>query len=56
MLATRRDGVPDEARESFLDNTLLADRKTTLREYLAGAGSHVMDSLPPPSLSDRYNG
>ena len=44
-----------EALESFLDDTYLADRKTTLREYLA-SHPHVMASEPPPSLAERYSG
>lgn len=56
VLATRRDGVPEEARESFLDDTRLVDRTTTLRQYLADRGAHVMASTPPASLTDRYSG
>ena len=41
--------------DSFLDDTYLVDRKTTLREHLA-ANPSVMETLPPPSLAERYSG
>eukprot|EP01062_Namystynia_karyoxenos_P035375 TRINITY_DN25926_c0_g1_i1.p1 TRINITY_DN25926_c0_g1~~TRINITY_DN25926_c0_g1_i1.p1 ORF type:complete len:295 (+),score=90.53 TRINITY_DN25926_c0_g1_i1:94-885(+) len=55
VLAATGDGVPAEAGHSFLDETFLSDRSTTLREYLARA-PHVMESRPPPSLIGRYSG
>ena len=56
VLAAGRDGVPAGARTSFLDETFLSDRVTTLRAYLAGAGAHVMASEPPEHLKHRYGG
>ena len=43
------------AEDSFLDETYLVDRKTTIREYLA-ANPHIMTTLPPPDLQERYGG
>jgi len=40
---------------SFLDDTFLADRKTSIREYLKSRPD-IMTTLPPPSLTERYNG
>ena len=47
--------MPQEAKDSFLDETLLCDRVTNLRAYLNSA-PHVMASLPPPELAGRYSG
>ena len=41
--------------DSFLDETFLVDRKTTIRSYLRQY-PHVMDTLPPPELQQRYGG
>lgn len=41
--------------ESFLDDTYLVDRKTTIREYLK-INPELMDRLPPASLIGRYSG
>ena len=41
--------------ESFLDDTYLVDRKTTIREYLK-LNPDLMDTLPPASLIGRYSG
>lgn len=54
VLAAQRLGP--EAEASFLDETFLVDRQTTVRQYLAGAGSKVMATLPPPELAERYGG
>jgi hypothetical protein len=48
-------GVPQEASDSFLDETFLCDRSTTLREYLAATPA-VMATAPPPELVGRYSG
>ena len=58
VLATEKVGeVRPDVRDSFLDETFLADRTTTIRQYLASeAGTHVMDTRPPPSLVGRYSG
>lgn len=55
VLASQKEGVPPEASDSFLDETLLCDRRTTLRKYMA-ANPHVMATLPPPELAARYSG
>lgn len=44
------------AYDNFLDHTFLADRKTTIREYFATAGSGIMEEEPPESLKTRYDG
>ena len=57
VLATSKEGVDSRARDSFLDETFLADRKTTVRRYLeSDLGAHVMRSEPPQSLIGRYSG
>ena len=43
------------AHASFLDETVLCDRVTTIREYLA-RHPEVMTTLPPESLRERYSG
>lgn len=48
-------GFCQEAYDSFLDNTYLADRATTIRQYLA-QHPEIMDELPPPELVGRYSG
>ena len=53
VLAVTKAGAV--ARDSFLDETLLVDRTTTVREYLS-ANPQVMDTRPPPSLEGRYSG
>lgn len=55
VLASRREGVPPEAARSFVQETYLADRTTTLEEYLA-LNPEVMEAEPPPSLVGRYSG
>jgi len=40
---------------NFLDHTYLADRKTTIRQYLTQK-PEIMTELPPANLGDRYNG
>lgn len=52
-LAAKSGGL--ECLESFLDETFLNDRMTTIRWYLE-QNPHVLDALPPPELFDRYNG
>ncbi|KAK7303745.1 hypothetical protein RJT34_14658 [Clitoria ternatea] len=46
----------ETAYNNFLDHTFLADRKTTIREYLATTGSGIMEEEPPESLKYRYGG
>jgi len=44
-----------EAHASFLDETFLCDRVTTIRAYLE-KHPEVMNELPPDSLAERYSG
>lgn len=44
------------AYDNFLDHTYLADRKTTIRLYLASTGSGIMEEEPPEALKNRYGG
>ncbi|XP_072983262.1 uncharacterized protein [Typha latifolia] len=44
------------AYDNFLDHTFISDRRTTIREYLASAGSGIMEEEPPDSLKSRYGG
>ena len=53
VLAARRLGPV--AHDSFLDATVLADRRTSAREWLA-ANPGIMEEEPPASLADRYGG
>lgn len=53
VLAAKNMG--DECYQSFLNDTFLVDRKTTIREYLEN-NPVVMDTLPPPDLRERYGG
>ena len=56
LLAVKKAG--EVAEQSFLDDTYLVDRKTTLREYLARDGNkqRVLSSMPPDRFSKRFNG
>ncbi|KAI5650862.1 hypothetical protein M9H77_36867 [Catharanthus roseus] len=54
VLAAKNLG--DVAYDNFLDHTFLADRKTTIREYLATTGSDIMEEEPPEPLKERYGG
>ncbi|KNA06543.1 hypothetical protein SOVF_180110 [Spinacia oleracea] len=54
VLAAKNLG--DTAYSNFLDHTYLADRQTTIRQYLATAGSGIMEEEPPESLKTRYGG
>jgi len=49
-------GGSKAAYESFLKDTYLADRTTTLGEYLEVHGGEVMESRPPSYLVERYSG
>ncbi len=44
-----------EAHASFLDATWLADRRTTVRAWLA-QHPEIMEEEPPPALVGRYSG
>ncbi|KAJ7980314.1 Butirosin biosynthesis [Quillaja saponaria] len=54
VLAAKNLG--EAAYSNFLDHTYLADRKSTIREYLATTGSGIMQEEPPESLKERYGG
>lgn len=41
--------------DSFFDETYLIDRTTTIRHYLEQY-PEVLDTVPPPTLAERYNG
>ena len=51
VLAAEKQGQLD----SFLDETYLADRVTTIREHLAKDPT-IMQEKPPPALVARYSG
>lgn len=53
--ALAAEKMGEECSASFLDETYLVDRKTTIRTYL-NAHPEVMATLPPPSLAERYSG
>lgn len=53
VLASQRCGK--DCHDSFLDETYLVDRKTTVREYLE-MNPELMDSEPPEELKHRYGG
>lgn len=54
LLAVEKAG--GAAYESFLEETYLADRKTTLKEYMNEYGEEVMSSRPPSHLAQRFGG
>ena len=49
------ESMGSECFNSFLDETFLVDRQTTIREYLK-ENHQVMTTLPPPELAARYGG
>ena len=49
------ESMGSDCFNSFLDETFLVDRQTTIREYL-NENHQVMTKLPPPELVDRYRG
>ena len=53
VLASKSMG--EECYNSFLDDTFLIDRKTTIRTYL-NQYPHIMTTLPPAELAERYGG
>mmetsp|Transcript_54316 Transcript_54316/g.115941 ORF Transcript_54316/g.115941 Transcript_54316/m.115941 type:complete len:254 (-) Transcript_54316:79-840(-) len=53
VLAAKKAG--EVAENSFLDDTFLVDRKTSIRQYLE-ARPDIMDLQPPDNLKERYNG
>jgi len=53
VLAAKK--LSDDISNNFLDHTYLADRKTTIRQYLEQKPD-IMTELPPENLRERYNG
>ena len=53
VLAAKNMG--SECYNSFMDETYLVDRVTTIRDYLEQY-PEVMDTLPPPEHANRYGG
>lgn len=53
VLAAAKQGP--EAHASFLEETFLADRKTTIASHLRRRPD-IMKTLPPPSVANRYTG
>ena len=54
LLAVQKAGPV--AEQSFLQDTMLIDRKTTLAEYMQEHGDRVMSSRPPAHLLSRFSG
>ena len=54
LLAVQKAEGP--AYTLFLHDTYLADRTTTLAQYLDQHETDVMQSLPPPELATRFGG
>jgi hypothetical protein len=54
LLAVRKAG--SVAEQSFLNDTTLIDRKTTLADYMKIEGGRVMASRPPSRLLPRFSG
>ncbi|XP_027164497.1 uncharacterized protein LOC113764722 isoform X1 [Coffea eugenioides] len=50
------ENLGDLVYNNFVDHTFLADRKTTIRDYLATTGSGIMEEEPPGPLKFRYGG
>ena len=53
VLAAQKLG--DQAYQSFLDETFLIDRQTTVRQYLASRPD-ILDMTPPPQVAIQYGG
>lgn len=53
ILASIRFG--QDAHNNFMDHSYLADRSTTIRQYME-AHPEIMNELPPEHLQERYNG
>jgi len=46
----------NECFNSFLDETFLVDRKTTIRQYLKDNPNLIKTTIPPPGFEERYSG
>ena len=51
----RAGRLGQEVYEDFLDNTVLADRQTSVRTHL-GKDPTILEELPPEALRERYCG
>jgi hypothetical protein len=49
------ESMGDECFNSFLDETFLVDRATTVRDYVQQF-PEILDTMPPPELVGRYSG
>lgn len=49
------EGIGGACQDSFLDDTYLVDRRTTLRDYL-NQYPEIMTTEPPEELKERYGG
>ena len=54
VLAAKRLGAV--AHDSFLDDTYLCDRKTTVRQYLEARPEVMELEIEDPHLRERYSG
>jgi len=45
-----------ECFDSFLDETFLVDRTTTIREYIQRHPGLIENTVPPPGFEERYSG
>jgi len=45
-----------ECFDSFLDETFLVDRTTTIREYIRRHPGLIENTVPPPGFEERYSG
>ena len=54
LLAMAKIGA--DAEQSFLHDTTLIDRKTSLHEYLGTERETVMAAIPPAALATRFGG
>ena len=48
--------LSEQVYTNFIENTYLADRKTTLRKYLETESEKVFAAKPPEGLESRYSG
>ena len=46
----------EEGRRSFMEETFLADRVTSLERYMEVEGERIMKCAPPKELEGRYSG
>ena len=56
LLARALSQLGPAAHASFLDETFLADRKTTVRQYLEEHPEVMQKEIADPTLRERYSG